>query len=128
MFITDFLSVYACELHDVLGFFQGEMHGVVLFVASDLHAHPRPRRDRSESSGKYRQRRLDKIEQAMAPRQDMGAALGIAARPEALRGDVVTFVEQRIEGFEYKRLVLFCEVLVMSFSTDDRNLRNSVSR
>jgi hypothetical protein len=37
----------------------------------------------------------------------MGAVLDVALRPEALRGGVVTFVEQRIESFEYERLVLF---------------------
>ena len=49
----------------------------------------------------------NKIEQAVAAWRDMGTVLDVAVRPEALRGDVVTFVEQRIESFEYKRLVLF---------------------
>ena len=35
--------------------------------------------------------------------------LDIAVRPEALRGNIIAFVEQRVEGFEYERLVLFGE-------------------
>ena len=48
----------------------------------------------------------DKIEQAIAARRNMGAVLGVAVRPEALRGLVIAPVEERVEGFENERLVL----------------------
>jgi hypothetical protein len=48
----------------------------------------------------------NKIEQAVAAWRNMGAVLDVTFRPEALRGSVVAFVEQRVEGFEHERLVL----------------------
>src|SRR5580704_11513328 len=48
----------------------------------------------------------NEIEQAIAARRNMGAVLDVSVRPEALCGGVVAFVEQRVEGFENKRLVL----------------------
>jgi len=49
----------------------------------------------------------NKIEQAIAARRNMSAVLDVAIRPEALRGDIVAFVEQRVERLEHKCLVLF---------------------
>src|SRR5262249_8899698 len=49
----------------------------------------------------------NEIEQAIAARRNMGAVLDVPLRPEALRGSVVAFVEQRVEGFEHECLVLF---------------------
>src|ERR1700761_1702936 len=49
----------------------------------------------------------NKIEQAVAAGWNMGAVLDVAIGPEALRGGVVAFVEQRVEGLEHERLVLF---------------------
>ena len=49
----------------------------------------------------------NKIEQAVAARRNVGAMLDLAVRPEALGGSVVALVEQSVEGFEHKRLVLF---------------------
>src|ERR1700722_19782650 len=51
----------------------------------------------------------NEIEQAIAARRNMGAVLDVSVRPEALCGGVVAFVEQRVEGFENKRLVLRSE-------------------
>ena len=49
----------------------------------------------------------NKVEQPVAARRNVGAMLNIALRPEALRGNIVAFVEQRVEGFEHEPLVLF---------------------
>src|SRR5271154_5619936 len=49
----------------------------------------------------------NKIEQSVAARWNVGAMLDIAVRPEALSGGIDALVEQRIEGFENQRLVLF---------------------
>jgi hypothetical protein len=49
----------------------------------------------------------NKIEQSIAARRNVGAMLDIAVRPEALSGGIVALIEQRIEGFENQRLVLF---------------------
>jgi len=52
-------------------------------------------------------RRADKVEQSLASRRDVRAMLDVLRRPEALCCCVVAFVEERIEGFENNRLVLF---------------------
>src|SRR6202045_750223 len=52
-------------------------------------------------------RRTDKSEQPFASRRDMRAALDVLRRPESFCRRVVTFVEERIEGFENDRLILF---------------------
>ena len=52
-------------------------------------------------------RATDEVEQAVATWRDMGAVLDVAHRPEAGSGFVVALVEQRVEGFEDTRLVLF---------------------
>jgi hypothetical protein len=48
------------------------------------------------------------IKQAIATGLDMGAVLDVILRPEARCGLVVTLVEQGVESFQHKRLVLFC--------------------
>src|SRR5713101_6302339 len=42
---------------------------------------------------------LDEIEQTLTTRCDMSAVLNTVRRPETLSGCIVTFVEQRVEGF-----------------------------
>ena len=49
----------------------------------------------------------NKIEQAIAARRKMGAVLDVAFGPEALRGGLIAFVEQRVEGFKHEGFVLF---------------------
>src|SRR5580693_8243868 len=51
--------------------------------------------------------RADEVEQSRAAWRDMGAVLDVAIGPEPLGGGVVALVEQRLECFEDKRLVLF---------------------
>src|SRR5271156_1144499 len=52
-------------------------------------------------------RRADKSEQPFASWRNVRAVLDVLRRPEAFCCCVVAFVEERIEGFENDRLVLF---------------------
>ena len=52
-------------------------------------------------------RRTDQSEQSFASRGDMRAVLDVLRRPEAFSRRVVAFVEERVEGFENDRFVLF---------------------
>jgi chromosomal replication initiation ATPase DnaA len=49
----------------------------------------------------------DQVEQTVASRCNVRAVLTVAIGPEALGRNVVTLVEQGVERFEHKRLVLF---------------------
>src|SRR2546430_12869686 len=51
--------------------------------------------------------RADQVEQSIAAGRNVGAVLEVAFRPEPLGGVVVPLVEQRVEGLEDERLVLF---------------------
>src|SRR5437879_12747469 len=51
--------------------------------------------------------RADQVEQSIAAARNVGAVLEVAFRPEPLGGVVVPLVEQRVEGLEDERLVLF---------------------
>ena len=51
-------------------------------------------------------RRTNESEQPVASWRNVRAVLDVLRRPEALRGRVVAFVEERIEGFENDCLVL----------------------
>jgi hypothetical protein len=51
--------------------------------------------------------KADEPEQPFATRFDVSAVLDVFVGPEAGCRLVITFVEQRVEGFEYERLVLF---------------------
>src|SRR5580692_6179239 len=52
-------------------------------------------------------RRANKVEQPLASRPNVRAVLDVRRRPEGFCCRVVAFVEERIEGFENNRLVLF---------------------
>src|ERR1700737_1189650 len=55
---------------------------------------------------------FDEIEQALAARRDMSAVLDVTWRPKLLSRSVVALVEQRVEGFQDKLLVvLLCCLL-----------------
>jgi hypothetical protein len=54
----------------------------------------------------------DEAEQPFATRFDVSAVLDVFVGPEAGCCLVITFVEQRVEGFEYERLVLFWGVVL----------------
>jgi len=53
-----------------------------------------------------RGKRADEVEQTVAAGRYMRAVLDVAIGPEALGGDVVPLIEERVEGFEYERFVL----------------------
>lgn len=56
--------------------------------------------------------RADQVEQPVAAWRDVGAMLNVAIGPEPFGGGVVALVEQRVEGFEDERLVLFGRGLI----------------
>ena len=49
----------------------------------------------------------NKIDQAIAAGRNMCVVLNVCLRPESLRRDLVAFIDQRIEGFQHERLILF---------------------
>jgi hypothetical protein len=49
----------------------------------------------------------DEVEQPLTAWRDVGAVLNLAIGPEPFGGGVVALVEQRVEGFEDERLILF---------------------
>jgi len=49
-----------------------------------------------------RRRALDEVDEALAAGSDVRAVLDVRGRPVALRRDVVSLVEQGIEGLEYQ--------------------------
>src|SRR5258708_35165509 len=53
-----------------------------------------------------RWRSLDKVEEPVSSRLDVGAVLNVVGRPESLRSRVVSLIEQGIECFQYDRLIL----------------------
>src|SRR5882757_401108 len=52
-----------------------------------------------------RRQALDEVEEALAAGSDVRAVLDVGGRPVALSGDVVSLVEQGIEGLEYECLI-----------------------
>src|SRR5438132_27888 len=82
-----------------------------------IHGRPEPREPsvdddevavRHDHRGLVFQRRrhaLDEVEKALAARSDMRAVLNVCGRPVALSRDVVSLVEQGIEGVEHQCLI-----------------------
>src|SRR5580700_7345365 len=52
-----------------------------------------------------RRHALDEVEEALAAARDVRAVLDVGGRPVALSRDVVSLVEQGVEGLEDKRFV-----------------------
>jgi hypothetical protein len=52
-------------------------------------------------------RRADKSEQPFASWRNVRAVLNVFRRPEAFRGRIIAFVEERVKRFENDRLILF---------------------
>ena len=53
-------------------------------------------------------RGFNEVEEPVSSGLDVSAMLNVLGRPETLRGNVVSLVEQGIECLQHDRLVLFC--------------------
>src|SRR5207244_13280087 len=63
-----------------------------------------------------RRHALDQVEEALATGSDVRAVLDVGGRPVALRRDVVSLVEQGIEGLKYECLILLVVRLTHGFA------------
>src|SRR3984893_7879842 len=51
---------------------------------------------------------LDQVEETVTARLNVRTVLNVVGRPEALRCGIISLIEQRVEGLQDNRLIVFC--------------------